>query len=256
MVCIGCGAPRRKRRTISGIAKTLHWVPLWGAVVIAAAAFSTPKPLPTMKRPLAGLCLAFFAASTLLAQNATPEELAKAEAYLKQTRDALKAATSGLSEAQWTFKPEPHRWSVAEVVEHLAASEDFLRNLVVEQVMKAPGRAEAADVAEIDAFVLQAIPDRSQRVQAPEPLTPANRFASPAEALRHFENSRAATIQALKSTPNLRGHAVDSPLGKQLDAYQWLLFIGAHSERHTKQIDEVKQAAGFPTAPIAQSGQR
>jgi hypothetical protein len=44
----------------------------------------------------------------------------------------------------------------------------------------------------------------------------------------------------------LRDHAIDSPLGKKLDAYQWVLFISAHSERHTKQINEVKADAGFP----------
>jgi hypothetical protein len=36
------------------------------------------------------------------------------------------------------------------------------------------------------------------------------------------------------------------PLGKKLDPYQWLLFIAAHSERHTKQMLEVKADPGFP----------
>jgi hypothetical protein len=31
-----------------------------------------------------------------------------------------------------------------------------------------------------------------------------------------------------------------------LDGYEWLLFIGAHSERHTKQILEVKADPNFP----------
>ena len=35
-------------------------------------------------------------------------------------------------------------------------------------------------------------------------------------------------------------------LGQPLDAYQWLLFISAHSERHTKQILEVKADPNFP----------
>jgi hypothetical protein len=44
----------------------------------------------------------------------------------------------------------------------------------------------------------------------------------------------------------LRAHAVDSPLGPKLDAYEWVLFIAAHSERHTKQIHEVKADPNFP----------
>ncbi len=39
---------------------------------------------------------------------------------------------------------------------------------------------------------------------------------------------------------------MDSPLGKKLDAYEWVLFIAAHSERHTKQILEVKADPNFP----------
>ena len=39
-------------------------------------------------------------------------------------------ATSGLSEAQWNFKPATNRWSVAEVTEHIAATEDMLMNLI------------------------------------------------------------------------------------------------------------------------------
>jgi hypothetical protein len=50
----------------------------------------------------------------------------------------------------------------------------------------------------------------------------------------------------LKKTPDLRDHALESPLGQKLDAYEWILFIGAHSERHTKQIKEVMADANFP----------
>ena len=50
----------------------------------------------------------------------------------------------------------------------------------------------------------------------------------------------------LKKTKDLREHAITSPLGKELDGYEWVLFIAAHSERHTKQIDEVKADPNFP----------
>jgi hypothetical protein len=40
---------------------------------------------------------------------------------------------------------------------------------------------------------------------------------------------------------------VDSPLGgPKLDAYEWVLFVSAHSQRHTKQIEEVKADPNFP----------
>ncbi len=75
---------------------------------------------------------------------------------------------------------------------------------------------------------------------------PSKRFGSPEGSLKHFLEARTTTEDFLKKTPALREHAVDSPLGKKLDAYEWILFISAHSERHTKQILEVKADPNFP----------
>ena len=155
-------------------------------------------------------------------------------------------ATSGLSEAQWNFKAAPDRWSVAEVTEHIAAAEDLFREMIENQVLKAPPRAEKEDVAALDAMVVRVIPDRTRKADAPEALRPTNRFGSPEEALRHFVAAREKTLALLKSRDDLREHATESPLGKKLDAYEWILFAGAHSERHTKQIEEVEANPNFP----------
>jgi len=193
----------------------------------------------------------FLAGPVVEAQNVTPQEIDKAVAYLEQTRAGVLDATKGLSEAQWNFKPGPDRWSVAEVAEHIAAAEDLLMGLIQSQVMTAPARAEGEDVKALDELVVKQIRDRSQKAQAPEPLKPTNRYGSPEKSLKHFEESRAKTIAFLKRTKDLRQHAYNLPAmtwlnGKKLDGYQWLLYIAAHSERHTKQIDEVKADPHFP----------
>lgn len=199
-----------------------------------------------MKRLLAALCLVLAAIPLSGAESLTPAELSRAVEYLDKTRDGVIEATRGLSPAQLTFKPAPERWSVAEVTEHLAATEVFLMNLVFTQVMTAPARAEATDVKAIDELVLKAIPDRTTKLKAPEPLVPTNRFNTPADSLQQFKDGRAKTTTFLKATQDLRGHALDSPLGQKLDGYQWVLFIAAHSERHTKQMLEVKADPNFP----------
>jgi hypothetical protein len=63
--------------------------------------------------------------------------------------------------------------------------------------------------------------------------------------VKHFVESRTATEDFLKNTAGLREHVMDSPMGK-LDGYQFVLLIAAHSERHTKQILEVKADTNFP----------
>jgi len=184
-------------------------------------------------------------ATTTFAQTLSPADRDRAVQYLEQTRDGVVAATKGLSEAQLKYKSAPDRWSVAETLEHIAVSEDFLLANVKNNVMKAPAGPADRDTAKIDASVLAVIPDRSRKAQAPPELVPKGRW-TPSEALDHFLKSRAETIAFLQATPDLRQHVTDSPFGQKLDAYEWLLFIGAHSERHTKQIVEVKSDANFP----------
>jgi hypothetical protein len=177
-------------------------------------------------------------------QNLSPADREKGEQYLQQTRDGVVAAVKGLSEAQMKFKAGPDRWSVAEVLEHIALVEDGLFQNVTNKVMKSPAGAADRDFAKTDATVLAMLPDRSTKRQAPPPFVPTGRW-KPEEALDHFLKSRATTIAFLESTPDLRAHVGDSPLGP-LDAYEWLLFMGGHSERHTKQILEVKADPNFP----------
>ncbi|MEK6301681.1 MAG: DinB family protein [Acidobacteriota bacterium] len=179
------------------------------------------------------------------AQTLSQPDLDRALQYLERTKKDVADATRGLSEAQWNFRSSPFKWSVAQAMEHIAASEDLLRQVAEDQIKKAPP-APDRDLKKTDDMVLEVIPDRSKKFQAPEQLRPTNQFGSPEAALKHFLESRAKTIDLLKNTPDLRAHAVDSGLFKKLDAYQRILFIGAHSERHTKQLNEVKADPKFP----------
>jgi hypothetical protein len=199
-----------------------------------------------MKRLLLTLGLLGFLSLGLRAQDISADERKRAADYLKKTSTAFLASTKGLSEAQLKFKSDPTRWSVAECAEHITASESFLFGMIQEKVMTAPARSEPVNVKEIDDFVLQVIPDRSKKATAPEPLVPKGRFGSVPDTMKQFAESRAKTTAFLNGTKDLRQHAVDSPLGKKLDAYQWVLFIAAHSERHTKQILEVKADPNLP----------
>jgi hypothetical protein len=189
--------------------------------------------------------LAGAGAAAARAQEVTQAEKERAMQYLESTKKGVLDATKGLSDAQWNFKAAPDRWSIAQVTEHIAAAEDFIRQMDAEKVMMAPA-VPGRDVKKTDDAVIAMVPDRSQKAQAPEPLVPTNRFGSPDGSVKHFVESRAKTEDFLKTTPGLRDHAVDSPMGSKLDGYQFVLLIAAHSERHTKQILEVKADPNYP----------
>jgi len=192
---------------------------------------------------LCGVVVLFV--STVFGQTLTQADREKGLQYLQQTRDGVVAATKGLSEAQLKFKPAPDRWSVAEVLEHITVVEGAIYGNVTEKIMKAPAGAADRDTAKIDGQVLAMVPDRTHKVKAPEQFVPTGRWAA-TDTLDEFLKTRTRTIAFFESTPDLRAHVGgESPFGP-LDAYEWLMFTAAHSERHTKQILEVKADPNFP----------
>src|SRR6266700_6167761 len=83
--------------------------------------------------------LAVTGVAAISAQELTQAEKEHALQYLESTKREVLDATKGLSEAQWNFKPAPDRWSVAQVMEHIAAAEDFIRvDFVQKKVMILP----------------------------------------------------------------------------------------------------------------------
>ena len=65
--------------------------------------------------------------------------------------------------------------------------------------------------------------------------------------IAHFKESRDAHIEYVdKTQDDLRDHFSPHPAAGLLDAYQWILLMSAHTERHAAQINEVKGDPKFP----------
>jgi uncharacterized damage-inducible protein DinB len=181
------------------------------------------------------------------APTLTPEERESALKSFQTTHDNFLKSISGLSQKQWTFKPAPDRWSVAEVAEHITLSEGLIFSLVQEAMQSPAAPEKRAQVAGKDEMILTRVPDRSHKAQAPEMLKPTGRWPTEADLVKAFEERRAATMEYIKTTnDDLRDHFFDHPVFGTLDAYQWLLLISTHSARHTAQIEEVKADPNFP----------
>jgi DinB superfamily len=201
-----------------------------------------------MFRPAAILAaLLLLAPAAPFAQEMSKPERDQVVKYLTSMRDQVVSESEKLTDAQWNFKSAPDRWSVGEVVEHLALAESFLFDLQQKTVGGPEAPADKrAETKGKDEVIIKVLPDRTKRAQAPEPLQPGARLGSRAEVLAAFKERRAKTIAYASTTKdNLRSRVSDSPLGP-VDAYQWLLFAAAHSERHLAQLREVKADPNFP----------
>ena len=181
------------------------------------------------------------------AQPLTQQERDSLLTHLQQTRQAFLDSISGLSDAQWTFKAGPDRWSIAEVAEHIAVSETTILKIVTDQIMKGPAVPRNANPVS-DEKLLAWLLDRSSKFQAPEMLKPTNRWATREALTKDFIAAREKTATYVKTTTDdLHGHAGPHPVFKMLDGYQWVLLLSGHSARHTAQIEEVKASAGYPS---------
>jgi hypothetical protein len=196
--------------------------------------------------------------------------------HLEMTREFVRDATRGLTEEQWLFKPAPLRWSIAQCVDHLARTEEYGLALIRERMLASEGPLESAypsragrrtAAAETprrmnpsdDAIILRFMTDRAPAAARPvesrppvEEVAPRSSIGDPMSALEHFLRVRAAAIEYARTTQDdLRGHFVHISLPafpevKFVDAYQWILWQTAHTERHLMQIHEVKRDENYP----------
>jgi hypothetical protein len=168
---------------------------------------------------------------------------------LQSTRDAFVAATHGLSEAQYQFRPDPDRWSIGQIVEHVALAELRILDLVTTKLPHgpAPGAEKTrgpARFARLDTVV----PTREQRrIIAPEALVPKGTWASPEVSLAAFVEARNQAIAAVAAADaQSLDHVLPHRLFGDLDLEEWAYFMAQHSARHTAQVAELKRLPDFP----------
>jgi DinB superfamily len=188
------------------------------------------------------LCFGFTVKSTSL----TKAERKFAAGHLKDTKKHLLKAIKGLSAAQLNFKASPDSWSITECTEHIAISENMLFGMFDGVLKTTPDPAKRGDVKMTDEQVIALITDRSNKVQTQEPFKPTGKFGSHEGAVTEFVTKRDEHIKRIKKIQDdLRNRYQQLPFGI-IDGYQVILFISAHTERHIKQIEEVKAHPNFP----------
>ena len=191
------------------------------------------------------MMLGTLALATAFAAPLEQGERDRAMSHLHATRKVFLDSIAGLSDAQWNFKPAADRWSIAECAEHIAVSDDSLFDLM-RQTLKSAAAPEKKSAVK-DEFILQVVPDRSVKAKAPEFLQPKRRWPDRETLIAHFKQSRDRNIAYIQTTEDdLRSHFMDHPMLKTIDAYQVMLLLSAHCERHTAQIDEVKADPHYP----------
>jgi DinB superfamily len=171
------------------------------------------------------------------------------ETSLSANRERLRSAVDGLTPSQAEFCPGDDVWSILDCVEHVTVVENRIMKSI-ERVLQTPPEPEkAGTVIGKEKLILTRAPDRSTKVQAPEPVRPTRKCTDLRQLVAEFEAARDRSMQfAAHCDTDLRGHFFPHIRFGDLDCYQWLVFLSAHCDRHLLQIEEIKADTRYPQA--------
>jgi DinB superfamily len=188
-------------------------------------------------------------AGTFKNSSLTKQERKLVVSELKESKSEFLKSVKDLSDEQLNFKPSPERWSIQECIYHITLAEKDLWYMLNTTMREpgTPGRSQDVKIADED--ILKIGTDRTNKLKSPEALQPSKAsWKSANDAISGFKTARADLIKYAKSTTeDMRDHIIPLAFGN-VDAYQFLLFMSAHCNRHIGQIEEIKGDPRFPRA--------
>jgi hypothetical protein len=163
---------------------------------------------------------------------------------LEAARKRLLDSVASLSGDDMDFSPSTDQWSVGEILHHLRLTEES----VVRVLTKLADKAEKADlgpdlgtssiVHSLDRLNIETAVDR---IVSPASVVPTKGIPA-RELLEGLSGSRVALMNAIEPCARFDMTQIPFPhpvFGK-LDAYQWVLFVAKHEDRHRRQIETLK----------------
>ena len=199
-----------------------------------------------MKKLFAPLLAFVLFGFGIAGEKLTDEERATAIAKLKGTHEYLMKTIDGLSEAQLNYKSSPESWSIANCLEHITISENAFADMLKGTLESMPDEAMKTGSTMTDDDLYGMISSREKKVTTSEPFEPSGKFGTYEETLANFTAKRTEHIEFMKtSEADFRNHFKEMPFGT-IDAYQMVLFMAGHTERHVKQMEQVKADENFP----------
>jgi hypothetical protein len=161
--------------------------------------------------------------------------------HMQMTESWLIDEVSNLSPGQVNFRMAPGRWSILEVVEHLTLAEPVYWEQLQADLKQPPRNLEKGPS---DEDVLWYGIDRVHHEKTEPSKEPTGQLSDIHQGLERFRKLHAIMLKYARTTnDDLRGHAMPE---WGTDAYQCLLGISTHDQRHILQIREIKADPAFP----------
>jgi len=165
---------------------------------------------------------------------------------LKRSRDELVKETQNLTDTQWNFRGNPDRWSIGEVIEHLATWE-LLFQREISLALGGGAKPELAAAATPDSVTLQFLSEEKAHIATdytrPFTFTVPMGLNAGSNNLAWLQKMRNESIAFVTGTNDDLRTFFNRP-GRSIH-YTYLSTIG-HTDRHLKQIRKIKTYPNYP----------
>lgn len=166
---------------------------------------------------------------------------------LTRSREELLRETKGLTKEQWNFKESGDRWSINQIVEHIAIWEMLMSHDISRMLANGP-HPELAAAAPPDSVTYNFIMEEKQHISTEytKPFT----YTLPM-GLNDLQNNvqwllkmRDESITYVATTTNdLRVYFLP---GRPKNIHQVYISMFGHTDRHLRQLRKVKQHPNYP----------
>ena len=163
--------------------------------------------------------------------------------YLVSARTHLDQAVESVPPSRRDTRPAPDRWSVANVLQHLALTESRIAKLFAKRTMEARASGIGPDpetTSILWTVDVHSLLDRRTRIESPLPIAPDAEVTAD-EAARLFDEAHHRLRAAIAAADGLALDRISHPhlLLGPINLYQWGIFAAAHEMRHAAQIREL-----------------
>lgn len=158
------------------------------------------------------------------------DKLDRAQAEFLRAADTVGAA-------DWKTRPEPGRWSAAELVAHLIGVEKSVIEKADRISQKAPKHVPFLKKLRLPMALVES---RLIRRKSPVPIN-ANSLRDKEDMLAELRQARERSLAFLDETKHreLGDYLWKHPAIGMLSMYGWIEFLASHQKRHTKQMREI-----------------
>jgi hypothetical protein len=155
-------------------------------------------------------------------------------------REKTKQLVASLTDEQTAVLPEGEKWTIAEIVEHIAIVQDGMAKISAKLLTQAQAAGKASDGAArlSENFTAKAAEAATLKFEAPDRVRPTGN-QTVEESLRKMDAAREELekLRPLFESVECSDFKFPHPFMGDLTAHEWLALVGGHEARHIRQIE-------------------